>query len=223
MWQVSITHCHPRLSHWLQTVRTSNKPKTHTFIWRSGSINRRRRETVSITAQAPLQRDHSTDTAMAPTVTLPMNYSMEHLPLNIKLRKPLVEKLRRDRINNSIEQLKTLLGQEFLKQHPDSKQEKADILEMTVHFLRQKQQQQNASTCSTAANEGYSKCMQEAVNFLSQCQVQTQSQRRQLSHFLHKLPAADKSTRVQSQPSSPVRHISSKEKTPGCAVLWRPW
>ncbi|XP_063065726.1 transcription factor HES-5-like [Engraulis encrasicolus] len=160
---------------------------------------------------------------MAPTVTVPMTYSMEHLPLNIKVRKPLVEKLRRDRINNSIEHLKTLLGQEFLKQHPDSKQEKADILEMTVHFLRQKQQQQNASTCSTAANEGYSRCMQEAVNFLSQCHVQTQSQRRLLSHFLHKMPAADKSTRVQSQPSSPGRHISSKDKTPGCAALWRPW
>ncbi|XP_041953338.1 transcription factor HES-5-like [Alosa sapidissima] len=159
---------------------------------------------------------------MAPTVTVPMTYFSEHLTLNNKQRKPLVEKLRRDRINNSIEHLKTLLGQEFLKQHPDSKQEKADILEMTVHFLKQKQQQQ-PSTCSTAANEGYSRCMQDAVNFLSQCEVQTQSQRRLLSHFLHMLPTADKSTRVQLQPSSPVRHSSSKQKTSGCTALWRPW
>jgi hypothetical protein len=42
-----------------------------------------------------------------------------------------VEKLRRERINSSIEQLKSLLGPEFLKQEPDSKMEKADILEMT--------------------------------------------------------------------------------------------
>uniref|UniRef100_A0A8C4YYY4 BHLH domain-containing protein n=1 Tax=Gadus morhua TaxID=8049 RepID=A0A8C4YYY4_GADMO len=53
--------------------------------------------------------------------------------------KPLVEKLRRERINSSIEQLKSLLGPEFLKQEPDSKMEKADILEMTVDFLRQLQ------------------------------------------------------------------------------------
>uniref|UniRef100_A0A672JA92 Transcription factor HES-5 n=1 Tax=Salarias fasciatus TaxID=181472 RepID=A0A672JA92_SALFA len=53
------------------------------------------------------------------------------------IRKPLVEKLRRERINSSIEQLKSLLGPDFLKQQPDSKLEKADILEMTVCFLTQ--------------------------------------------------------------------------------------
>uniref|UniRef100_A0A665XDB5 Transcription factor HES-5 n=1 Tax=Echeneis naucrates TaxID=173247 RepID=A0A665XDB5_ECHNA len=60
---------------------------------------------------------------------------------SLQLRKPLVEKLRRERINSSIEQLKSLLGPEFLKQQPDSKLEKADILEMTVCFLTQLQQQ----------------------------------------------------------------------------------
>ncbi|KAJ8351036.1 hypothetical protein AAFF_G00159550 [Aldrovandia affinis] len=35
-----------------------------------------------------------------------MNYSKEHLTLTNKLRKPMVEKMRRDRINSSIEQLK---------------------------------------------------------------------------------------------------------------------
>uniref|UniRef100_A0A3Q3WJ97 BHLH domain-containing protein n=1 Tax=Mola mola TaxID=94237 RepID=A0A3Q3WJ97_MOLML len=59
----------------------------------------------------------------------------------LQLRKPLVEKLRRERINSSIEQLKSLLGPEFLKQQPDSKLEKADILEMTVCVLRRLQQQ----------------------------------------------------------------------------------
>uniref|UniRef100_A0A8C5D2U4 BHLH domain-containing protein n=1 Tax=Gouania willdenowi TaxID=441366 RepID=A0A8C5D2U4_GOUWI len=55
----------------------------------------------------------------------------------VQLRKPLVEKQRRERINSSIEQLKSLLGPEFLKQQPDSKLEKADILEMSVCFLTQ--------------------------------------------------------------------------------------
>ncbi|KAF4093880.1 hypothetical protein AMELA_G00007090 [Ameiurus melas] len=40
MWQPYIPHCVSKLSHWLQTVRNSNKPKTHTFIWRFWSINR---------------------------------------------------------------------------------------------------------------------------------------------------------------------------------------
>ncbi|GLD58161.1 enhancer of split mbeta protein-like protein, partial [Lates japonicus] len=68
-----------------------------------------------------------------------MTNSQDHLTLTHKLKKPLVEKLRRERINSSIEQLKSFLGPEFLKQQPDSKLEKADILEMTVCFLTQLQ------------------------------------------------------------------------------------
>ncbi|KAL2091293.1 hypothetical protein ACEWY4_013556 [Coilia grayii] len=59
----------------------------------------------------------------------------------LRMRKPIVEKLRRDRINNSIEELKALLGPQLLNQQPDSKLEKADILEMTVCLLRQHLQQ----------------------------------------------------------------------------------
>uniref|UniRef100_A0A1A8J6V3 Transcription factor HES-5 n=1 Tax=Nothobranchius kuhntae TaxID=321403 RepID=A0A1A8J6V3_NOTKU len=76
---------------------------------------------------------------MAPTITA--SSTQDQLVLSHKLRKPLVEKLRRERINSSIEQLKSLLGPEFLKQQPDSKLEKADILEMTVCVLTRLQQQ----------------------------------------------------------------------------------
>ncbi|XP_026205199.1 transcription factor HES-1-like [Anabas testudineus] len=93
---------------------------------------------ITFSLQRPLQH---TDPDMAPTITAAMTSSQEHLTLTHKLRKPLVEKLRRERINSSIEQLKSLLGPEFLKQQPDSKLEKADILEMTVCFLTQLQQQ----------------------------------------------------------------------------------
>uniref|UniRef100_A0A8C5MKQ1 Transcription factor HES-5 n=1 Tax=Leptobrachium leishanense TaxID=445787 RepID=A0A8C5MKQ1_9ANUR len=51
--------------------------------------------------------------------------------------KPVIEKMRRDRINSSIEQLRMLLEEEFQKQQLPSKPEKADILEMTVTFLQQ--------------------------------------------------------------------------------------
>lgn len=54
----------------------------------------------------------------------------------LQLRKPVVEKMRRDRINSSIEQLKLLLEQEFARHQPNSKLEKADILEMAVSYLK---------------------------------------------------------------------------------------
>ncbi|XP_034537614.1 transcription factor HES-5-like [Notolabrus celidotus] len=93
---------------------------------------------IRFSRQRPLQH---TDPDMAPTITAAMTNSQEHLTLTHKLRKPQVEKLRRERINSSIEQLKSLLGPEFLKQEPDSKLEKADILEMTVCVLTRLQQQ----------------------------------------------------------------------------------
>ncbi|KAL7837699.1 hypothetical protein SRHO_G00274100 [Serrasalmus rhombeus] len=42
---------------------------------------------------------------MTPAVASAMTISKEDLPLNNKLRKPAVEKMRRDHINSSIEQL----------------------------------------------------------------------------------------------------------------------
>ncbi|KAI5623023.1 hairy-related 4.2-like [Silurus asotus] len=58
----------------------------------------------------------------------------------------------------SIEQLKSLLAPEFLKQQLDSKLENIDILEMTVNFLRRQQRQPPAfSTRLTAVNQCFSK------------------------------------------------------------------
>uniref|UniRef100_A0A3Q4MNM3 BHLH domain-containing protein n=1 Tax=Neolamprologus brichardi TaxID=32507 RepID=A0A3Q4MNM3_NEOBR len=90
-----------------------------------------------------------------------------------QLRKPLVEKIRRKRINSSIEQLKSLLGPELLKQQPDSKLEKADILA-------------SCKDCSRSVNlwtQHYFRCAQEMVNFLSKVEVKTQSQRNLLNHI----------------------------------------
>uniref|UniRef100_A0A671NHK0 BHLH domain-containing protein n=1 Tax=Sinocyclocheilus anshuiensis TaxID=1608454 RepID=A0A671NHK0_9TELE len=138
-----------------------------------------------------------------------------------QLRKPIVEKIRRERINSSIEKLKSLLGQEFLKQQLDSRQEKAEILETTLDFLRHQQRSQNPSACSsTAARDGRSRCVQEAVNLLSQCPVQTESHRRLLKHFLHMQPYTENNTRVPPQLNSPAAQSSSKEQT---LEFWRPW
>ncbi|XP_044205644.1 transcription factor HES-5-like [Thunnus albacares] len=170
--------------------------------------------------QRPLQHR---DPAMAPTITAAMTNSQDHLTLTHKLRKPLVEKLRRERINSSIEQLKSLLGPEFLKQQPDSKLEKADILEMTVCFLR-RLQQQHQDVESAAVDQGYSRCIQEVAHFLS-TEVKTQSQRRLLNHFNKLQSSSDKNLReVDFSPlSSTVQTSITKEKNPVNSALWRPW
>ncbi|KAK5923433.1 hypothetical protein CgunFtcFv8_000405 [Champsocephalus gunnari] len=72
---------------------------------------------------------------------------------NIKLRKPVVEKMRRDRINVCIEQLKAILEKEFQQHEPNSKLEKADILEMTVSLLRQQLQ---PGLCQSDYSQGFS-------------------------------------------------------------------
>ncbi|KAM9855452.1 transcription factor HES-5-like [Aulostomus maculatus] len=83
---------------------------------------------------------------------------------NLKLRKPIVEKMRRDRINSCIEQLKIILEKEFHKQEPNSKLEKADILEMTVSFLRQQLQ---PGLSPSDYSRGYSHCWRDSLHFLS--------------------------------------------------------
>ncbi|XP_051270127.1 transcription factor HES-5-like [Dicentrarchus labrax] len=176
---------------------------------------------IRFSLQRPLQHR---DPAMAPTITAAMTNSQEHLTLTHKLRKPLVEKLRRERINSSIEQLKSLLGPEFLKQQPDSKLEKADILEMTVCVLRRLQQQHQAVD-SAAVDQGYSRCVQEVTHFLSKEQVKTQSQRRLLNHFNKLQPSSDKNLREAdfSLLSSTVQTSITKDKSPVHSALWRPW
>ncbi|XP_041671209.1 transcription factor HES-5-like [Cheilinus undulatus] len=162
---------------------------------------------------------------MAPTITAAITNNQEHLTLNHKLRKPLVEKLRRERINSSIEQLKSLLAPEFLQQQPDSKLEKADILEMTVCVLRRLQQQKNQAVSSSAVNKGYSMCVQEASHFLSRQQVDIMTQRRLISHFNKLQSSSDNNlTEADSSPLSSTVHTSiTKEKSPVNSALWRPW
>ncbi|XP_022617188.1 transcription factor HES-5-like [Seriola dumerili] len=183
-----------------------------------------KRAEIRFSLQRPLQHR---DPAMTPTITAAMTNSEEHLTLTHKLRKPLVEKLRRERINSSIEQLKSLLGPEFLKQQPDSKLEKADILEMTVCFLTQLQQQQHQHQAvdMAAVDQGYSRCVQEVAHFLSKEEVMTQSQRRLLNH-VNKLQSSSEKSLMEadfSLLSSTVQTSITKEKSPVNSALWRPW
>ncbi|XP_020796245.1 transcription factor HES-5-like [Boleophthalmus pectinirostris] len=142
---------------------------------------------------------------MAPTITAAMSLSQDHLSLSHKLRKPVVEKLRRERINSSIEQLKSLLCAEFLQQQPDSKLEKADVLEMTVTVLTRLQQQQQHG----ALGQGYSRCSQKVADFISKESLKSQSQR----------PLLLSST---ERTLSTVHMWCNNDRSQGSA-LWRPW
>ncbi|XP_063328960.1 transcription factor HES-5-like [Pelmatolapia mariae] len=177
-------------------------------------------EEIRVSLQRPLQHR---DPAMAPTVSPVMTNSQDHVTLNHKLRKPLVEKIRREGINSSTEQLKSLLGPELLNQQPDSKLEKADILEMTVCFLRRLQQQRQTAE-SGVLEQGYSRCAQEMVNFLSKVEVKTQSQRNLLNHINQLHTSSDKTlSEADFSPLSyTVQTSITKDKTV-TSSLWRPW
>ncbi|XP_037125252.1 hairy-related 12 [Syngnathus acus] len=125
---------------------------------------------------------------------------------NIKLRKPVVEKMRRDRINSCIEQLKLILEKEFHKQEPNSKLEKADILEMTVSFLRQQLQPAASTVGSGDYSRGYSHCWRDSLHFLSAGPGSTVMVQRD---------------RGSSPVCSPSRGTRLQESH-GSAV-WRPW
>ncbi|XP_010784127.1 hairy/enhancer-of-split related with YRPW motif-like protein isoform X1 [Notothenia coriiceps] len=146
---------------------------------------------IRFSRQRPLQHR---DPDMAPTITAAMTNSQEPHTLTHKLRKPLVEKLRRERINSSIEQIKSLLGPEFLKQQPDSKLEKADILEMTVCVLRRLQQQNEKQ--------------RRLLNHINKMQCSSDKNLREADFSLL---------------SSTVQTSITKEKSPVNSAPWRPW
>ncbi|XP_043911616.1 transcription factor HES-5-like [Protopterus annectens] len=75
------------------------------------------------------------ETRMAPgnvrsVYTNDLNISKE----NNKLRKPIVEKMRRNCINSIIQQLKELLEKEFKRKEPSLRLQIADILENKTNF-----------------------------------------------------------------------------------------
>ncbi|XP_010900602.1 hairy-related 13 [Esox lucius] len=88
-----------------------------------------------------------------------------------KARKPLVEKKRRARINESLQELRTLLADTDLQ----LKMENAEVLEMTVkkveHILKNRTQE--TDTMNREASErfaaGYIQCMHEVHMFVSNC------------------------------------------------------
>ncbi|XP_030634151.1 hairy-related 2 [Chanos chanos] len=141
---------------------------------------------------------------MAPTNTCSLTKIAKD---KIKLRKPVVEKMRRDRINISIEKLKLLLKRELKAVQPQGKVEKADILEMTVLYLRNNTQLPlTSNTSGQSYARGFSKCLEESLRFLSM-HNQLKDKKAAFSSHREKQTEATRST-TKSIPVQP---------------LWRPW
>ncbi|XP_063291658.1 transcription factor HES-5-like [Pelobates fuscus] len=136
-----------------------------------------------------------------------------------KLRKPVIEKMRRDRINSSIEQLRMLLEKEFHKQHLPSKPEKADILELTVTLLQQHLAGKTAPSSSQSYTQGYSKCLQVSEGFLSQHrQTEAQVKLLQNIHWTQAVPEGTLSSKLI------MNHTPSKDTADETnKAIWRPW
>jgi hypothetical protein len=66
----------------------------------------------------------------------------------------VIEKRRRDRINNSLLQLSKLVPVEKFNKKNSGKLEKAEILEVTVHYLTQQQQLKKENGPSTENSNG---------------------------------------------------------------------
>ncbi|KAM6216888.1 transcription factor HES-2 [Rhynchocyon petersi] len=149
-----------------------------------------------------------------------------------KSLKPLLEKRRRARINESLSQLKglilPLLGKESSRY---SKLEKADILEMTVRFL----QDLPASPCPVVApapsdsySEGYRACLARLARVLSTCHVlEPDVSARLLEHLRRRAAAGAPSSGRSGEYGSPAAPQPSAPESPQLAPpsgpgLWRP-
>ncbi|KAM8927936.1 transcription factor HES-4 isoform 2-T2 [Pelodytes ibericus] len=131
-----------------------------------------------------------------------------------KSSKPIMEKRRRARINESLGQLKTLILDALKKDSSrHSKLEKADILEMTVKHLRNLQRVQITAALTADPSvlgkyrAGFNECMNEVTRFLSTCEgVNTDVRTRLLGHLsgcLSQIVAMN----YQQQPSNQPLHV----------------
>eukprot|EP00062_Callorhinchus_milii_P016542 gi/632967954/ref/XP_007900269.1/ PREDICTED: transcription factor HES-2 [Callorhinchus milii] len=165
-----------------------------------------------------------------------------------KALKPLMEKRRRARINESLNQLKTLILPLIGKDSPRySKLEKADILEMTVRFLKDLPKSPVYDRLDSY-REGYRASMQHLSNLLPSSKLMDTETCDRLKDYLERftsLPLV--SHHPHSQPGSPSErrqvsiccprgkevvhrptlsnpgHLQPPNPATQDGYIWRPW
>lgn len=126
-------------------------------------------------AQSPLNHGVSSPTSTTSNPEVSSNTTTSttrRISDNRRSNKPIMEKRRRARINNCLNELKTLIL-DAMKKDParHSKLEKADILEMTVKHLQNLQRQQVAISASSDPQivnkfrAGFSECASEVGRY----------------------------------------------------------
>lgn len=97
---------------------------------------------------------------------------MSRTPFYRQVTKPLLEKMRRQRITNSVEDLRNIVNQARAPEDNQfiGKLEKADILEMAVKMITRLQQQAGALDSNAARagafNAGYDACLVQLSFFM---------------------------------------------------------
>lgn len=140
----------------------------------------------------------------------------------LQLRKLVVEKVRRDRINHSIEELKSLLNRgEQSSGQTSSKMEKADILEMAVHFLRQRA----IAGVAPSYSQGFSQCLEETLRHLSLHAPLQPAEREEIKRFyvLQRTSLQRRMSGAQGRRTVAVKRSTSRSSPRSQGSLWRPW
>lgn len=143
-----------------------------------------------------------------------------------QVRKPAVEKRRRDRINSSIEQLKLLLSSELKTHQTQSKLEKADILEMAVLYLKRCTHQITLESPGTGPGksyaEGFSRCLEQILCFFTEHTDMKDSHAVLMTHY--------STTPLGGTSGQSHGHISTSQALPSSRTsatirqsMWRPW
>ncbi|GIY24861.1 transcription factor HES-1 [Caerostris extrusa] len=164
---------------------------------------------------------------------MPTKRSQEFMDLkhgsDKKASKPLIEKRRRARINYSLSLLKALVIDSKTESTRQTKLEKADILEMTVQYLREiKKGQISVTSLDTryakkTFESGYMECVQQVELFLATltnpnlAEVETDLKNRLKDHLwqcLQDKANSDESSQVDAQNRTPSPDQQSNSSSP---------
>ncbi|XP_077431275.1 transcription factor HES-7.1-like [Vanacampus margaritifer] len=144
----------------------------------------------------------------------------QHENADRKSLKPLVERRRRERINRSLENLKTLLLTPQLV--GGRRLEKAEILEHTVFFLQQHTNKDNKKEMLHSYQHGFSSCLQRAAHFLRSegegVTIADSSSPSSSSLWPSGSPLA-----LGGPSGSVLGNTTNQKRTSTAGTVWRPW
>ncbi|KAM9444199.1 hairy-related 2 [Clarias gariepinus] len=126
------------------------------------------------------------------------------------LKKPAVEKMRRDRINTGIEKLKLLLKDQL---NPKSRLEKADILETAVAYLKNQESLLARACPKQCYAEGFARCLHESARFLM-----VHNKHAMVNRLSHAVPP-----NATESLSEMIKDAKSNVTLECTGAIWRPW